>query len=83
MNILKCKVKGCKAVYKTDLPLAPGAEYTCREHMPKGKQRVHFQETQFDKVLRNGRSPLGTNHIKNQGSQVLIVGESVPRDSNE
>ena len=83
MDTLKCKVKGCTSVFQSEVPLAANAEFTCREHTPKGKQNIHFQRTQFDKQLRNGRSPVGTNHIKNQGSQIYVAGESVLTGSNE
>jgi hypothetical protein len=82
VNTLKCCIDGCKSIFQTEEPLAPDAKYTCRLHLPS-KQRVHFQSHQFDKQLRNGRSPVGTNHIKNQGSQITSVGESVLAEPDE
>lgn len=82
MNTLKCHIEGCDSVFQTNEPLAPDAKYTCRLHMPS-KQRVRFQSHQFDKQLRSGRSPVGTNHIKNQGSQITSVGETVLTEPNE
>jgi hypothetical protein len=82
MSTLKCWVEGCNSVFQTEEQLASNAKYTCRLHMPS-KQRVRFQSHQFDKQLRSGRNPVGTNHIKNQGSQITSVGESMLIKPNE
>jgi hypothetical protein len=38
--------------------------------LPPAKQEVFFQEHQFDKDLKRGVHPVGTTHIKRQGSEV-------------
>lgn len=67
MNELKCRVENCQSVFQTEDQFAPGAKYTCRNHMPKIKQDVFFQRRQFDKDLKQGRKPAGTSHVQRQG----------------
>jgi hypothetical protein len=67
MNEVKCKIEGCKEVFKTEEAVSAECRFICKNHprtvqlaemgrIPEEKdskdERVHFQETQFDKELR-------------------------------
>ena len=72
MNILKCSIEGCDSIFQTEESLHPEAKYICKLHN-KTEQKVFFQEYQLDKQLRRASRPIGTEHIHNQGSDVLTA----------
>jgi hypothetical protein len=64
MNTIICTgAKGCTAYFATTEPLHRDVRYTCREHTPKGSDKVRFQANQFDKDLTRAGTPIGTAHI--------------------
>ena len=87
MPELRCIVRDkdnvqCSTVIEVLEPVADVVKYVCRYH-PASVQRaaagnakvsrpeVHFQDCQHDYDLKRGRAPVGTEHIQNQGSNVL------------
>ena len=72
MNEVKCKIEGCKEVFKTEEAVSAEARFICKNH-PRTVQlaeagriiqesdfkdaTVHFQEFQFDHDLASGSSP--------------------------
>ena len=70
MNEIRCLVKGCSEVFKTEEPVSSNARFICKNH-PKETQvradgrvfdkrtdradeKVHFQTVQFDPKLSGG-----------------------------
>jgi hypothetical protein len=75
MSAIKCSGENCSEIFETNEPVSPNVKYTCRFHTPKVEHSVFFQEHQFDKDLRRAGRPIGTDHIKNQGSDILTADE--------
>lgn len=66
MNEVKCKIKGCKEVFRTEQPVSAKARFICKNH-PRSVQlkavgrsvkktdsndeKVKFQTHQFDREL--------------------------------
>lgn len=69
MNEIKCKIEGCKEVFKTEEAVSSGARFICKNH-PRTVQlaeagrvpqesdfkdaAVHFQDHQFDSFFESG-----------------------------
>lgn len=91
MNSIQCKVKGCANVHLTEEAVSPNARFICKEHprqdqveavgrkynpaTDEADESDHFQSHQFDKDLRISGKPSGTDHIANQGSDVITADE--------
>lgn len=71
LTMLKCSNAGCDAVFETSAAISPNTKFSCKLHTrPTGKDE-RFQGTQFDKEMRRAAHPVGTNHISNQGSDIV------------
>jgi hypothetical protein len=70
LTVIKCGIGDCPSVFKTEEAVAPNVKYACKRHT-ETEQRVFFQDHQFDKDLKHGVKPIGTTHIKHQGSEIL------------
>lgn len=79
MNTLKCGIKDCPSVFQTEEPIHPNARYVCSLHN-KAEQTVFFQKHQFDRGLKQGKSPMGTGHVHNQGSHCPVPIPSLDED---
>lgn len=91
MSELRCIVKDkdgkqCSTVIEVSEPVVEKVNYICRHHSDSvqraaaGNAKVprsdtHIQEYQFDHNLRHGRAPIGSEHIQNQGSNILTPGK--------
>lgn len=74
MATIKCSTEGCTAVFETTDAVSPKATYSCKLHTPRSKSnKVRFQQHQFDKDLRRSRTPMGTSHLHNQGSDIITA----------
>lgn len=69
MNTIKCSTPECVNVFSTTEDLHPQATYQCRLHTAKAPDKTRFQDSQFAKNLRRASKPIGTTHIKRQGSE--------------
>lgn len=78
MNKIRCSIGDCPSVFETEEAVSPKIQYICRLH-PKKEQDTYFQENQFDKDMKRGSKPMGTQHIKNQASEIL-TSEDIPSD---
>ncbi len=75
MRTIKCSTDGCNESYKTSEHISPKATYSCKNHTEPNEDRIRFQSHQFDKDLRIAKKPIGTSHIRNQGSDVMTADE--------
>jgi len=96
--IVEEKGARCSTTLEVTEPLSPSFKFICRNHPrsvqvrangrpydPAKDERdkdIRFQTHQFDKDLRRGRRPGGTEHIQNQGSDV-ITAEDLKAGENE
>lgn len=67
MATLRCSQ--CEATIEVIETISSSAHYICKAHT-KIPQDVFFQECQFDPDLTVSRKPLGTRHLRRQGSEV-------------
>ena len=66
---LYCTIDGCPNFVNTSGKVNSDATFTCRDHNPPGEENAHFQESQLDPDLRRSHKPVGTEHIRRQGSE--------------
>jgi len=94
MNTINCVVPGCTYGFKTAEPVSPKARFVCKNHprsvqvkavereydenKDNADQDICFQANQLDPNLRRATKPQGTNHVLNQGSDVLRSVDIVP-----
>ena len=87
MSELRCVIRDkdgnqCPTVIEVSEPVAEKVSFMCRLHTDSVMRKAvgntklprpttPFQESQHDPKLRWGRMPIGSEHIKNQGSNVL------------
>lgn len=69
MVSIQCSIAGCDSTFTTNESVSEDATYICKRHT--FSKRIRFQDCQFDPDLRYARSSLGTQHISNQGSNIL------------
>src|SRR4029077_808721 len=91
MTDIHCKVKGCAEVLKTQDPVSANASYICKHHpkavqleaagraydpiLDEVDKTVKFQSHQFDRSLRNGNRPSGTEHLSYASNRLSIESE--------
>jgi hypothetical protein len=71
VTTIKCSGEGCTAVFETSESVSAKAIYSCKLHTRSTGMKVQFQRTQFDHEMRRAANPVGTGHIKNQGSDIV------------
>lgn len=85
-TILRCRINGCTQTKTVEGAASPNATFLCKNHPreeqlealgrvyhPERDEKdadVSFQFEQFDENLRRSHKPIGTEHIRNQGSEV-------------
>lgn len=68
--IIHCSTEGCASTFEVAEGLAAnGATFSCRNHTQTTGKKVRFQSHQFDKGMRRAAHPVGTTHIRRQGSE--------------
>ena len=67
--IIHCCAEGCASTLEILEAINPDAVYSCKNHTKSTGKKVRFQSHQFDKGMRRAAHPVGTTHIRRQGSE--------------